>query len=550
MLDPAGLYGMQTAVRTVVEALKEGLTIALAGDYDVDGATGVALGMEALTLFGAKKVVPQLPDRFVDGYGLSEAMVEEARNQGVDLLITVDNGIAAHQAINLAHENGMQVIITDHHLPGGKLPPADAIINPNMPECAFGSKNLTGAGVIFYLMCAVRTTLREQNWFLFNKIPEPPMSRMLDLVALGAIADMANIDRNNRLLIKSGVARIRAGNAHKGIIALLEAMQVNPKHCAPRDLGFSVAPPLNAAGRLAHMDSALACLLAASWAEARNHAAELVAHNTQRKQIQNLMYQEALAAANAEPPEAHALVLYNPDWHQGLTGLVAGMIKDKLGKSCFVLTRGGDLLVGSARSAGGDHLLDWLETINTHNQELLARFGGHAAAVGFTLYPHALDDFRNAVFAHSPQPGKTPSTCEKPAQDDGEMPPEAITLKNALLLEELTPWGKGCEEPLFYSDLTLVENRVMGVNHQRLQFVVEDANGQRPIAGVAFYLSEDEMPATLPARVKVHYHLGANRYRGSLTLQLLVKRLALLEDATGNDENQVKSTDAPLAMEE
>ena len=536
MLNPAHLYGIDAAVALLVESLESKDTIALAGDYDVDGASGVALGVEALRSFGAHKVETLLPDRFVGGYGLSEAMVEDAMHKGVTLLITVDNGIAAHQAISLAKEYGIRVIITDHHLPSDTLPPADAIINPNMPECTFASKNLAGVGVIFYLMCALRTALREQKWFIYNKLHEPSMSGLLDLVALGTVADMANIDNNNRLLIKNGIKRIRTGNSRKGIVALLEAMQVEPAHCNARSIGFALAPPLNAAGRLAHIDLAVSCLLASSWSQARSLAAELVALNLERKQIQNSMFQEAMEDAAQADSNSRVLVLFRPHWHQGLTGLVAGMVKDKCNKSCFVVTKSEDMLVGSARAVKGHHLLDWLTRAHGETPDTLSRFGGHEAAAGFTLYPHAFEDFLQAVHQSAP----APQTDEHEAglgDCDGTLPTKAITLANALALEELTPWGKGCEEPIFHSEFTLLASQVMGVHHLRLQLADPLSPDRKLYNAVAFYRNEDEIPTHLPARVKIYYHLHTNRFRGATEVQLLVKDLIPLpeESATQSE---------------
>ena len=523
LIHPKGLKDLDKAIDLIVDALERDLLITIAGDYDVDGATGTALAMKALTAFGSKHVNYQIPNRFEQGYGLSAAVVERLHQQGTQLLITVDNGTTCHEAIERAYELGVKTIITDHHLPENALPRADAIINPNQPDCHFHCKTLAGVGVIFYVLSAVRTRLREQHWFVFRKIREPVMTDFLDLVALGTIADMAPLDYNNRVLVESGLRKIRQGKSSLGIRCLLQLSGVKIKNCTSRDIAFSIAPPLNAVGRLDSMDKGIDWILSHSWNNAYQHAEELIRVNNERKKIQAKMTRQALQMIEktySDAPLPELLVLYHDDWHQGITGVVAGNIKESHQVSCIILTSASETFIkGSGRACDNLHLRDLLQHIHDNDPDILTAFGGHAVAAGMTMHQDQLAQFRQRIDQHLDQfiDRNTPVEPE----NDGSFSLPNLTIDNARLLEKIGPWGNGFAEPVFCDTFTISEQSLVAQRHLRMVLSKDSI----PFPAIAFSVDTNYWPNKKAQQVRVYYNLHINRFQGKETLQLTVSRI-------------------------
>lgn len=529
LIHPTDLKGLDAACTIIIQALQGDLPIVIAGDYDVDGATGAALAVKALRAFGSSSTNHRIPNRFEQGYGLSVGAIDQLHAQGVQLIITVDNGITAHQAIAHARSLNMKTIITDHHLPDDTLPDADAIINPNQPGCQFACKNLAGVGVIFYLLSAVRSQLRQQHWFVFRKIREPAMTDYLDLVALGTIADMTTLDYNNRVLVDAGLRKIRRGKASLGLACLLQIAGVKASKCSSRDIGFSVAPPLNAAGRLDSMDKGIACILANSWPIAWQTAHALVDINNQRKKLQAKMTSQAIRmieATYSNRPLPELLVLHHPNWHQGITGVVAGNIKDSYQKACIVLTTTDDnILKGSGRANHNLHLRHLLHSIQESYPDIFIACGGHAVAAGMTLYENQLEQFRQGIDEqidnfidkdYNPEP-----------EHDGKLSSDQLSLKTAQLIEDTGPWGMGFQEPMFYGCFKIIEQSVVAERHLRMMLEVDGIR----LSAIAFNIDRSQWPNRKVSSIDLHYHLHINRFQGKESLQLTVTRLQAHETA-------------------
>ena len=530
LIHPKGLKDLDRACTLIMEALESDQPIVIAGDYDVDGATGSALAVQALRAFGSSKTSYQIPNRFEQGYGLSVEVINRLHEQGVKLVITVDNGITAHQAIARARELNIKTIITDHHLPDGdgKLPDADAIINPNQPNCNFECKNLAGVGVIFYLLSAVRSKLREKHWFVFRKIREPKMTDYLDLVALGTVADMATLDYNNRVLVDAGLRKIRRGKASFGLACLLQIAGVKANKCSSRDIGFSLAPPLNAAGRLDSMDKGINCILANSWPIAWQAAHELVEINNQRKKLQSKMTSQAIHMIekdykNKQLPEL--IVLHHHDWHQGITGVVAGNIKDSYQKACIILTKTDDnILKGSGRANNNLHLRNLLHSIQDSHPDIFIACGGHAAAAGMTIHEDKINKLRQCIdekVAHFIN-----KDYSQEIEHDGSLSLDKINLETAQLIEETGPWGMGFQEPIFYGSFKVIEQSIVAERHLRMTL---EADGTR-IPAIAFNINRSQWPNRSVTYVDIHYYLHINRFQGKESLQLTIDRLQVQED--------------------
>ncbi|MBK1722771.1 single-stranded-DNA-specific exonuclease RecJ [Thiocystis violacea] len=519
-LAPAtALRGLGQAVVLLAELIQQGGHILVVGDYDADGATGSAVAIRGLRALGAAKVSFLVPSRFDNGYGLSPAVVDAAKDLAPDLIMTVDNGISSLSGVAHARSLGIPVLVTDHHLPGDRLPEAVGIVNPNQGGCAFPSKHLAGVGVVFYLLAALRSHLREIGW-LGSVRPEPNLAELLDLVALGTVADVVTLDRNNRILVEQGLRRIRAGRSCAGVRALLQVAGRDPARVTASDLGFFVAPRLNAAGRLEEMSLGVECLLSEDPARALEIAQVLDGLNTRRREIEGEMKDQAellleglCLDGQALPP---ALCLFGEDWHQGVSGIVAARIRERYHRPVIAFADAGDgQLRGSARSVDGLHMRDAIDRVDRRHPGLVERFGGHAMAAGLTLQSACLDDFRTAfIEAVRAQLGDVPAQPE--ILSDGELPDALMTLEMAETLRLAGPWGKGFPEPRFDGLFDVLSARLVGERHLKLRVAGTHA---QPIDAIGFNLGE--LLATARGRVRLAYRLDVNAYRGVRTPQLL-----------------------------
>lgn len=534
---PTRLLGMEQAVSLLLSHRPD--RILIVGDFDTDGATSCALLLRALAWLGFPHVDYLVPNRFEYGYGLTPEIVELACQRTPDLIVTVDNGISSMEGVDAAHERGIPVLITDHHLPGARLPAADAIINPNQAGCSFPGKSLAGVGVAFYLALAVRAGLRERGEY--RQGGEPRLADLLDLVALGTVADVVPLDAINRTLVHEGLRRIRAGRTCVGILALLEVAGREPATLVASDLGFSVAPRLNAAGRLEDMSRGIECLVTDDMVVARRSASALDEINRQRREIESRMKQqadEALLALNpGNPQELPAgLCLYDTDWHQGVVGILASRIKDRFQRPVIVFAgegvdaRGNRQLKGSGRSIRGFHIRDALESIATANPGMVARFGGHAMAAGLTLPESRYPDFCQA-FADCAAQGLGAEAGRHCWFSDGELDEGSLTLETASLLREAAPWGQAFPEPSFDGVFRLHSQRIVGEKHLKMQVSVPDS--RKILDAIAFNADLDIWPQEPVAAVQLVYRLDINRFQGRTRLQLLVDALTPLNDPRG-----------------
>ncbi len=524
-LEPPGLLGgLEAAVDLLEQALREGQRIVVVGDFDADGATSTALCLRALRAMGARDVRYLVPNRFEFGYGLTPEIVAVAAGLRPHLIMTVDNGISSHAGVEAARQQGIRVLITDHHLPGSVLPPADATVNPNSPGDAFPSKNLAGVGVAFYVMLALRSRLRTRGWFGQQGIPEPNLGRLLDLVALGTVADVVPLDRNNRILVQHGIQRIRSGQCVPGIRALLAVGRRDAARCVSTDLAFAVGPRLNAAGRLEDMSLGIECLLTDDGHSAREMAARLDALNRDRKEIESDMQTRALEAIRELHLEAQGLptglCLFHPDWHQGVIGILAARIKERFHRPVIAFARvGNGELKGSARSIPGFHIRDALDAVAAHHPELITRFGGHAMAAGLTLDEAHYPDFAAAFDAEAARL-LSAEDLNHTIHSDGELQGDEFSLETAQALREAGPWGQGFPAPVFDGRFRLISQRVVGERH--LKLVLQPIDGEGQIDAIAF--NTGELPGSCP-EVRAAYQLDVNEYRGMLTAQLVVEHI-------------------------
>jgi single-stranded-DNA-specific exonuclease len=512
---------MEAAASALGKAVEAGERICIVGDFDCDGATSTALAVSVLTDLGAD-VTYVIPDRFRFGYGLTPGIVAEAADTlDPDVLLTVDNGISSADGVAEAHRRGLRVVVTDHHLPPDELPPADAIVNPNQPGCAFPSKSAAGVGVVFYVLAALRTRLRDSGWLQRQGLPEPDLHAVLDLVAVGTVADVVPLDRNNRILVHQGLRRIREGRARPGIAALIEAAGKRAADLGATDLGFVVGPRLNAAGRLEDMSLGIRCLLAAGRGEADELAAELDALNRQRRSLEADMHDDAVAALTEDAglAERHGVCLYRPDWHQGVVGLVASRIKDRIHRPVVAFAPGDDgELKGSGRSVPGVHIRDVLAYVAARYDGLLSRFGGHAMAAGLTLEPQRLAEFQEA-FDEGVRQMAAPEALVPRLDTDGELDPRELTLENAQALASGGPWGTGFPAPLFQGRFRVSRCQVVGDRHLKLWVVPEGGNSE--LEAIHFRGAPEGVAPDLE-EVALAYHLEVNEFRGQRRLQLVV----------------------------
>jgi len=529
------LKGVEQGCQILHQALIENKNIAIIGDFDADGATSTALMMEALRLFGCSRYQFLVPNRFLYGYGLTPEIVEIAAEQGAELLITVDNGISCVAGVEKAKSLGLNVIVTDHHLPGMTLPDADAIINPNQVGCNFTSKALAGVGVAFYFMMAMRKYLREKNWFIEQKLAEPNIAQLLDLVALGTVADVVSLDNNNRILVEQGLKRIRAGVTRPGIQALLEIAGKDQKKIVASDFGFALGPRINAAGRLDDMSYGINCLLAKDLASARVMAADLDDLNKSRREIEQGMQQEAeqvLKSLNfSENNLPHAISLFQKDWHQGVIGIVAGRLKEKYHRPSIVFAgTANDIsdeelesnteIKGSARSIPGLHIRDLLEHIDSQHPGIIIKFGGHAMAAGLSIAEGDFDKFQQ-LFNQYAQQWLSSDDLKGTLASDGELPTSEMTLSFAQLLRDSGPWGQNFTEPLFDDKFNLVQQRIVGEKHLKL---VVEKSGQ-VFDAIAFNVDLNRWPDHHAQQVHLAFRLDINEFRGKQSVQFIVEYL-------------------------
>jgi len=527
MLPWQQLNGMEKAVEILHNAFREGLRIIIVGDFDADGATSTALSVLALRSLGGTNVGYLVPNRFEDGYGLSPEVVDQAHARGAQLILTVDNGISSHSGVERAHELGIPVIVTDHHLPGTELPAAEAIVNPNLVDCEFPSKSLAGVGVAFYLMLALRAHLRGCGWFEQQGLAMPNLAEFLDLVALGTVADVVPLDANNRILTWQGLSRIRAGICRPGIKALLEVANREPHKLAASDLGFALGPRLNAAGRLDDMSVGVALLLSDNIGEARMLANELDALNQTRKEIEQGMQVEALTLCEklerSNEALPYGLAMYHPEWHQGVVGILASRIKERFHRPVIAFAPAGDgTLKGSGRSIQGLHMRDALERLDTLNPGLILKFGGHAMAAGLSLEEKHFEEFSQR-FGDLVGEWLDPALLQGEIWSDGPLAPQEMTLDVAEMLRDAGPWGQMFPEPLFDGKFRLLQQRLVGERH--LKVMVEPLGGGPLLDGIAFNVDTTCWPDSSVREVELAYKLDVNEFRGNRTVQLLIDHL-------------------------
>lgn len=530
LIPVSRLGGIDAAVELLCEHFRRRSRIVVVGDFDADGATSTALVVRQLGRLGFPDVDFLVPNRFQYGYGLTPEIVQLAAASRPGLIVTVDNGISSHAGVATAASLGIQTLITDHHLAPATLPAADAIVNPNAPGDSFPSKALAGVGVAFYLMAALTRAMQERG--LCSNAP--PVADLLDLVALGTIADLVPLDRNNRVLVHQGLRRIRAGRCVAGIRALLEAANCIPANVVAADLGFQIGPRLNAAGRLDDMSIGIQCLLTDDPGKARLLAARLTQLNSDRKELELQMQQEALMAIadmRAEDPQLPlGLCLFDETWHQGVVGLVASRVKERVHRPVIALARAdANTLKGSARSIPGVHIRDVLDAVATRNPGLIEKFGGHAMAAGLTLPAATLDTFR-AEFDAEVRRWMSIEDTIGVVHSDGALRQDELTLEVAKLLQQAGPWGQSFPEPLFDGCFQVRNVRILGERHLKLEVSADDAAGGATCEAIAFrHFDHDDAPRVPPdCRVELAYRLDVNRFNGSERLQLVVEYLRVL----------------------
>jgi len=513
LLPPAGLKGIQAGAQLLADAIEAGSRMLIVADYDCDGATACAVGIRALRSMGAN-VTYLVPNRFEYGYGLTPAIVELAAGSRPDLLITVDNGIASIEGVARARELGMVTLITDHHLPGESLPDADVIVNPNQPGCEFPSKCIAGVGVMFYVAMALRAELRERGWFESSGRAEPKLGDLLDLVALGTVADVVKLDANNRILVSQGLARMRAGRMHAGLRALFAVAAREPSRASTFDMGFALGPRLNAAGRLTDMSLGIECLITDDFARAMNIAQELDQLNRQRRSIEEEMKDAALATLEfSEVGEQAGITLYEPDWHQGVIGIVAGRIKERAHRPTIAFAPAGNgELKGSGRSITALHLRDALDLISKRQPDLILKFGGHAMAAGLSI--REVDYLRfAAAFADTVAELLTPADLQRSVETDGALESAYMSLDMARMLEAAI-WGQGFAQPMFDDVFEVESQRILKERHLKLRLRK---------AGASFEAIQFNCAESVPNRIRAAYRLSVNEYNGVASVQLMLE---------------------------
>jgi len=519
LLPPAGMKGLAEAAVLLADALAAGHKICIVADYDCDGATACAVAMRGLRLLGANNLDYLVPDRVVDGYGLTPPIAQRVKDRGADILVTVDNGIASVEGVATANALGLKVLVTDHHLPGPALPEAAVIVNPNQPGCAFESKSIAGVGVMFYVLLALRSELRQRG--VFDVQNQPKLDALLPLVALGTVADVVKLDANNRRLVAQGLKRIRAGALPCGLAGLFTAAARNSTVATTFDFGFALGPRINAAGRLSDMTLGIECLLTDDAARGDELARTLDGINRERREIEGGMREQAMEIAESlfdegdEPPAA--ICVFDPDFHEGVVGIVASRIKDKLHRPTFVFAASGapgkeHELKGSGRSIPGFHLRDALDLVAKRHPGVLLRFGGHAMAAGCTVAEDQLDVFEQALIEVAQEWLDAPTLLRR-LDTDGPLAPE---YRRADLVDTLhhEVWGQGFAPPVFSEEVEIISQRLVGEKHLQLKLKHQ---GQ-PVDGIWFGHTEP-----LPAKVKLAFRLDADEWQGVRRVRFLVE---------------------------
>ena len=523
--SPWLLSGMEAMVEHLIIAINEQQRICIVADFDADGATSCAVAIKGLQLLGAGQVSFVVPNRFEYGYGLTPEIVELVKLQNPDVIITVDNGISSIDGVKAATETGIKVLVTDHHLPGHELPAADAIVNPNLLNDKFPSKSLAGVGVIFYVLMALRSRLREQNWFESHQVPEPNLAQLLDYVALGTVADVVALEQINRILVHQGLLRIRTGRCHPGLNALIEVAGKNPQTLAASDLGFSLGPRLNAAGRMDDMSLGIQCLLTDDPALAKDMAYQLDQLNNDRREVEAVMKHEAMAyLTDMKTLDKNHLpsgvCMFDANWHQGVIGILASRIKDQVHRPVIAFAPAGkDLIKGSARSIPGVHIRDVLSDIAALHPKLLSKFGGHAMAAGLSLNMH---DYPAFALAFDEMVSKRLASVdlEQKILSDGELTEQEMSLEIADLLQNAATWGQEFPEPVFDGVFDVIQTRIVGQRH--LKLVLRKPDGDLVIDAIAFFVDKPEHWLGL-RQIKAAYKLDINEFRGNRSVQFIVQ---------------------------
>ena len=519
------LKGIDQAVELLCQGLDKQARVLIIGDFDADGATASAVGVLGLTQLGFNSVDYLVPNRFEYGYGLTPEIVEVALEKQPDILITVDNGISSIDGVAAAKRAGLTVIVTDHHLPGHELPAADAIVNPNQPGCEFPSKAMAGVGVMFYLLMALRAALRSNGWFTQHGVTQPNLGNLLDLVALGSVADVVPLDANNRIFVHQGLARIRAGRARPGLQALLQVARKEAHKVSSVDLGFILGPRLNAAGRLDDISLGIECLLCEDHALALDMAQQLDQLNHDRKAIERGMQQNALLQLQAIELNdlPFGLCVFEAEWHQGVIGILASRLKEKYHRPVIAFADAGDgQLKGSARSIPGFHIRDALDAIAAANPNLISKFGGHAMAAGLSIAAAHYEAFAQA-FDCEVRRQLSEDDLTGRLLSDGPLAANEFDLALAKQLKHAGPWGQHFPEPLFHGHFILESQRLVGEKHLKLMLRTEC--GSKQVDGIAFNIDLEQWPNPTIRQVLVAYSLDVNEFRGQESVQLIVRHI-------------------------
>ncbi|QBP76159.1 single-stranded-DNA-specific exonuclease RecJ [Herbaspirillum huttiense] len=512
LIAPSGLLHIEAAAIYLADAIAERKKLVIVADYDCDGATACAVALRGLRLLGAQ-VDYIVPNRFEYGYGLTPEIVElTVREKNPDIIVTVDNGIASIDGVAEAKRRGIDVVVTDHHLPGDALPDARVIVNPNQPQCGFPSKNLAGVGVMFYVLLALRAEMRKRG--LFDAQTQPRLDSLLDLVALGTVADVVKLDANNRILVAQGLKRMRSGKMHPGIAALFRAAGREARRATPFDLGFAVGPRLNAAGRLADMSLGIECLTTDDEGRAWAIAQQLDAINRERRDIEAGMQDTALLLLDDfNPADRRTIAIFDPSWHQGVIGIVASRLKDKFYRPTITFAPGDEgFIKGSGRSIAGFHLRDALDLVSKHAPSVMTKFGGHAMAAGLTIHAEAFDAFSQAFEAVG-RDWLTQNQLERVIETDGELEDSYYSVEFITLMDQQV-WGQGFAPPVFRDHFRVLSQRILKEKHLKLQL----EKGGRKYDAIWFGHTD-----ALPDHAQVAFRLDANEYNGKTTVQLMVE---------------------------
>ena len=526
------LFGIEQAVELLFHAVEQQKRIIVVGDFDADGATSSALSVLALRMLGCHNVDYLVPNRFEDGYGLSPEVVEQAIALGAEMIMTVDNGVSSIEGVKTAKQRGLQVLVTDHHLPGRELPDADAIVNPNLHECDFPSKALAGVGVAFYLMMALCVYMRKVGWFAKQGIAEPKLMELIDLVALGTVADVVPLDDNNRILVHQGLQRIRAGQARPGIQALIEVAKRDARRLVAADFGFALGPRINAAGRLDDMSFGVELLMSNNIHAARRMANELDGLNQTRKEIEEGMKQEAMAFCErlqfkGDKALPYGLVLFQKDWHQGVIGILASRLKEQFHRPVIAFADGGDgMIKGSCRSIPGLHMRDVLDRIDKQHPGIILKFGGHAMAAGLTIREREFEHFAR-LFDEAVHQELDDSQLKGVILSDGELLPEQFSMTVAEMIRSGGPWGQAFPEPIFDGEFKILHQKLVGEKHLKLMLepLFKGLPTNVMIDGIAFNVDLRRWPDASVKLVRLAYRLDINEFRGNQSLQLMIEYL-------------------------